>query len=176
MIGINVPIPVPLAYYSFGGWKRSLFGDVHMHWPEGVRFFTKLKTVTARWPEGPAQGLVLRDPRAFARLLEILSRHADPSAILNALPNSNCTPELQLKVAEGEAFTLLDKIRDLERLASRAASGTAQARDLGENIPHPVASFAPGLQFGERRGEITHLGVDKARQRLAKGDAVPSQP
>ena len=46
-----------------------------------------------------------------ARLLEILSRHADPSAVLNALPNSNCTPELQLKVAEGEAFTLLDKIR-----------------------------------------------------------------
>jgi len=56
MVGINVPIPVPVAFNSFGGWKRSLFGDVHMHGPEGVRFYTKLKTITARWPEGPAQG------------------------------------------------------------------------------------------------------------------------
>ncbi|MBI4031338.1 MAG: CoA-acylating methylmalonate-semialdehyde dehydrogenase [Proteobacteria bacterium] len=56
MVGINVPIPVPVAFNSFGGWKRSLFGDVHMHGPEGVRFFTKLKTVTSRWPEGQAQG------------------------------------------------------------------------------------------------------------------------
>jgi malonate-semialdehyde dehydrogenase (acetylating)/methylmalonate-semialdehyde dehydrogenase len=52
MVGINVPIPVPLAYYSFGGWKRSAFGDANQHGPEGVRFFTKLKTVTARWPQG----------------------------------------------------------------------------------------------------------------------------
>ena len=52
MVGVNVPIPVPVAYHSFGGWKRSLFGDIHMHGPEGVRFFTKLKTVTARWPTG----------------------------------------------------------------------------------------------------------------------------
>jgi malonate-semialdehyde dehydrogenase (acetylating)/methylmalonate-semialdehyde dehydrogenase len=52
MVGINVPIPVPLAYYSFGGWKRSAFGDVNQHGPEGVRFFTKVKTVTARWPKG----------------------------------------------------------------------------------------------------------------------------
>jgi malonate-semialdehyde dehydrogenase (acetylating)/methylmalonate-semialdehyde dehydrogenase len=52
MVGINVPIPVPLAYYSFGGWKRSAFGDANQHGPDGVRFFTKLKTVTARWPKG----------------------------------------------------------------------------------------------------------------------------
>ncbi len=52
MVGINVPIPVPVAYHSFGGWKNSLFGDHHMHGPEGVRFFTKLKTITSRWPEG----------------------------------------------------------------------------------------------------------------------------
>lgn len=49
MVGINVPIPVPVAYHSFGGWKRSLFGDIHMHGLEGVRFYTKLKTVTQRW-------------------------------------------------------------------------------------------------------------------------------
>ena len=56
MVGINVPIPVPVAMNSFGGWKRSLFGDVHMHGAEGVRFFTRLKTITARWPHGPAEG------------------------------------------------------------------------------------------------------------------------
>ena len=52
MVGINVPIPVPVAYHSFGGWKRSAFGDIGQHGMEGVRFYTKLKTITARWPEG----------------------------------------------------------------------------------------------------------------------------
>jgi malonate-semialdehyde dehydrogenase (acetylating)/methylmalonate-semialdehyde dehydrogenase len=52
MVGINVPIPVPLAYHTFGGWKRSAFGDVNQHGTEGVRFWTKIKTVTKRWPKG----------------------------------------------------------------------------------------------------------------------------
>jgi len=52
MVGINIPIPVPVAYHSFGGWKKSLFGDQHMHGPEGVRFYTKLKTITSKWPTG----------------------------------------------------------------------------------------------------------------------------
>ncbi len=52
MVGINVPIPVPVAYHSFGGWKRSAFGDANQHGMEGVRFYTKVKTVTARWPDG----------------------------------------------------------------------------------------------------------------------------
>jgi malonate-semialdehyde dehydrogenase (acetylating) / methylmalonate-semialdehyde dehydrogenase len=56
MVGINVPIPVPMAYHSFGGWKRSLFGDHHMHGAEGVRFYTRLKTITARWPTGIRAG------------------------------------------------------------------------------------------------------------------------
>jgi malonate-semialdehyde dehydrogenase (acetylating) / methylmalonate-semialdehyde dehydrogenase len=56
MVGVNVPIPVPMAFNSFGGWKRSLFGDHHMHGPEGVRFYTKLKTITARWPTGIRAG------------------------------------------------------------------------------------------------------------------------
>ncbi len=58
MTGVNVPIPVPVAYHSFGGWKRSLFGDHHMHGMEGVRFNTRLKTVTARWPSGIKEGAV----------------------------------------------------------------------------------------------------------------------
>jgi malonate-semialdehyde dehydrogenase (acetylating)/methylmalonate-semialdehyde dehydrogenase len=56
MVGINVPIPVPVAYHSFGGWKRSAFGDTNQHGMEGVRFWTKVKTVTQRWPDGSATG------------------------------------------------------------------------------------------------------------------------
>jgi malonate-semialdehyde dehydrogenase (acetylating)/methylmalonate-semialdehyde dehydrogenase len=56
MVGVNVPIPVPLAFYSFGGWKNSAFGDQNQHGMEGVRFFTKLKTVTSRWPGGSNPG------------------------------------------------------------------------------------------------------------------------
>jgi malonate-semialdehyde dehydrogenase (acetylating) / methylmalonate-semialdehyde dehydrogenase len=56
MVGINVPIPVPMAFHSFGGWKASLFGDHHMHGPEGVRFYTRLKTITTRWPTGIRTG------------------------------------------------------------------------------------------------------------------------
>jgi malonate-semialdehyde dehydrogenase (acetylating)/methylmalonate-semialdehyde dehydrogenase len=52
MVGINVPIPVPVAYHSFGGWKRSLFGDHHTHGMEGIRFYSRLKAITSRWPEG----------------------------------------------------------------------------------------------------------------------------
>ena len=56
MVGINVPIPVPVAYHSFGGWKRSLFGDHSIYGPEGVHFYTRLKTVTTRWPAGIKEG------------------------------------------------------------------------------------------------------------------------
>jgi malonate-semialdehyde dehydrogenase (acetylating)/methylmalonate-semialdehyde dehydrogenase len=57
MVGVNVPIPVPMAFHSFGGWKRSLFGDHAVHGPEGVRFYTRIKTVTARWPTGIRTGV-----------------------------------------------------------------------------------------------------------------------
>ncbi|MEM6666346.1 MAG: CoA-acylating methylmalonate-semialdehyde dehydrogenase [Pseudomonadota bacterium] len=62
MVGVNVPIPVPVAYHSFGGWKRSLFGDHSIYGPEGVRFYTRLKTVTTRWPDGIARGAVFTFP------------------------------------------------------------------------------------------------------------------
>jgi len=51
MVGVNVPIPVPVSYYSFGGWKASLFGDSHMYGQEGVNFYTRGKVVTSRWPD-----------------------------------------------------------------------------------------------------------------------------
>ena len=56
MVGINVPIPVPLSFHTFGGWKSSMFGDMNQHGPEGVRFYTRIKTVTARWREGVRPG------------------------------------------------------------------------------------------------------------------------
>ncbi|WP_313133889.1 aldehyde dehydrogenase family protein, partial [Stutzerimonas nitrititolerans] len=56
MVGVNVPIPVPMAFHCFGGWKRSIFGPLNMHGPDGVRFFTRMKTVTRRWPTGIRAG------------------------------------------------------------------------------------------------------------------------
>jgi malonate-semialdehyde dehydrogenase (acetylating)/methylmalonate-semialdehyde dehydrogenase len=56
MVGVNVPIPVPMAFHSFGGWKQSLFGDHSMHGMEGVHFYTKLKTITSRWPKSIQSG------------------------------------------------------------------------------------------------------------------------
>jgi malonate-semialdehyde dehydrogenase (acetylating)/methylmalonate-semialdehyde dehydrogenase len=64
MVGINVPIPVPMAYHSFGGWKASLFGDLHVHGPEGVRFYTRGKVVTTRWPDPSHRGVDLGFPTA----------------------------------------------------------------------------------------------------------------
>ena len=65
MVGVNVPIPVPVAYHSFGGWKRSLFGDYSIHGMEGVRFYTRLKTVTTRWPTGIRAGADFNIPTLF---------------------------------------------------------------------------------------------------------------
>jgi len=63
MVGINVPIPVPVAYYSFGGWKASLFGDTHMYGPEGMNFYTRAKVVTSRWPDPSTSAVDLGFPR-----------------------------------------------------------------------------------------------------------------
>jgi len=62
MVGINVPIPVPVAFHSFGGWRNSLYGDLHVYGEDGISFFTRSKVVTARWPEGPSAGVSLTFP------------------------------------------------------------------------------------------------------------------
>jgi malonate-semialdehyde dehydrogenase (acetylating)/methylmalonate-semialdehyde dehydrogenase len=64
MVGINVPIPVPVSFYSFGGWKSSLFGDTHMYGPEGVRFYTRGKVVTSRWPDPATSAIDLGFPQS----------------------------------------------------------------------------------------------------------------
>jgi malonate-semialdehyde dehydrogenase (acetylating)/methylmalonate-semialdehyde dehydrogenase len=63
MVGVNVPVPVPVAYYSFGGWKSSLFGDTHMYGPEGIHFYTRTKVVTARWPDPATSKIDLGFPQ-----------------------------------------------------------------------------------------------------------------
>jgi malonate-semialdehyde dehydrogenase (acetylating)/methylmalonate-semialdehyde dehydrogenase len=63
MVGVNVPIPVPMAYYSFGGWKASLFGDLHIYGPDGVQFYTRMKAVTSRWPDPRHRGVDLGFPQ-----------------------------------------------------------------------------------------------------------------
>ncbi|MGD9750319.1 MAG: aldehyde dehydrogenase family protein, partial [Acidimicrobiia bacterium] len=63
MVGVNVPIPVPVSYYSFGGWKASLFGDRHMYGPEGVDFYTRSKVVTSRWPDPSTSTIDLGFPQ-----------------------------------------------------------------------------------------------------------------
>jgi malonate-semialdehyde dehydrogenase (acetylating)/methylmalonate-semialdehyde dehydrogenase len=66
MVGINVPIPVPMAYHSFGGWKASLFGDLHVHGPDGFRFYTRGKVVTRRWADPAHRGVDLGFPTSEA--------------------------------------------------------------------------------------------------------------
>jgi malonate-semialdehyde dehydrogenase (acetylating)/methylmalonate-semialdehyde dehydrogenase len=63
MVGVNVAIPVPVSYYSFGGWKSSLFGDTHMYGPEGIHFYTKAKVVTSRWPDPSTSTIDLGFPQ-----------------------------------------------------------------------------------------------------------------
>ena len=70
MVGINVPIPVPMAFFSFGGWKQSLFGDLHVHGTEGIKFYTRTKAVTRRWTADARQRSV---PHAAARLARHIS-------------------------------------------------------------------------------------------------------
>ena len=87
MVGINVPIPVPMAFHSFGGWKRSLFGDHYVHGPEGVRFYTRLKTITARWPKGIREGADFKMPVSDSMRRRVFSRRrvALPASIVAIL-------------------------------------------------------------------------------------------
>lgn len=62
MVGVNVPIPVPVAFHTFGGWKRSGFGDLNQHGPDAFRFYTRTKTITTTWPKGPREGASFNMP------------------------------------------------------------------------------------------------------------------
>ncbi len=85
MVGINVPIPVPVAYYSFGGWKNSLFGDLHMYGPEGVQFYTRAKIVTSRWPDPGTSQDRPRLPAHALRTSDDLTRGCKPLSIVGVV-------------------------------------------------------------------------------------------
>jgi hypothetical protein len=87
MVGINVPIPVPLAYHTFGGWKRSGFGGCNQHGPDSVRFYTKTKTVTSRWPSGINKGAQFSIP-AMRRESYLLDLYQMPDEVTRVLPAS----------------------------------------------------------------------------------------
>jgi malonate-semialdehyde dehydrogenase (acetylating)/methylmalonate-semialdehyde dehydrogenase len=80
MVGVNVPIPVPLAYHTFGGWKKSGFGDLNQHGPDAFRFYTRTKTVTSRWPSGIKEGAEFVIPDEGAAAAE--SRHHEDRFLL----------------------------------------------------------------------------------------------
>jgi hypothetical protein len=84
MVGVNVPLPVPVAFHSFGGWKRSLFGDLHVLRPDAVRFYTKRKTITQRWPlrRASARALVFMKRGRLPRGGRPLRSHPPKSTVL----------------------------------------------------------------------------------------------
>jgi hypothetical protein len=82
MVGVNVPIPVPMAFHSFGGWKRSLFGDHAVHGPDGVHFYTRLKTATGRWPQGHGEWCQFCDANALTPAAAQSHRAAGNAAML----------------------------------------------------------------------------------------------
>ena len=80
MVGINVPIPVPVSYYSFGGWKASLFGDTHMYGPEGINFYTRAKVVTSRWPDPATSTIDLGFPETALMDIGVVLQTTPPAA------------------------------------------------------------------------------------------------
>ncbi len=105
MVGINVPIPVPVAYYSFGGWKASLFGDRHIYGPEGIDFYTRTKVVTSRWPD-PAD--LEGRPRLPANPVMRLLALAAIAAVIVAAPAGAATPSAWKQVVQHKSRAGVD--------------------------------------------------------------------
>ena len=98
MIGINVPLPVPVAYHSFGGWKASLFGDKHIYGPEGVSFYTRGKVITSRWPEPhPRLRRLLQLP------VQLVPTHRHPTTTID------CSATAVLSVQNGTCGAIDEK-------------------------------------------------------------------
>ena len=134
MVGVNVPIPVPVSYYSFGGWKASLFGDTHMYGPEGINFYTRGKVVTSRWPD-PATSR--RSTSASRRTDDADDGAMDFGVVLQTTPPSARVVDLA-KRAETYGFELRVDVRQ----------------------PHPVAGAVRHLQPDPRRDAQRHRRAD----------------
>ena len=148
MVGINVPIPVPVAYHTFGGWKRSAFGDTNQHGMEGVKFWTKVKTITQRWPDGSATAA--RWPRT-----------ADPAASRRCVRHPD------------DGVTEQDALRTLDRLGLGAPS-LAGCEAAGPTARNSAASIEPQAGAVERHVDAVRTRGRSAatRQPVAATDAV----
>jgi hypothetical protein len=111
MVGINVPIPVPVAYHTFGGWKRSGFGDTNQHGMEGVRFWTKTKTVTQRWPDG--------ERRRFERV-----RHSDDGVNDARIHDGFASSGSPFEADDRIQFDLTDDQREIQEMAAQVHRGS----------------------------------------------------
>ena len=160
MVGINVPIPVPMAYYSFGGWKQSLFGDTHVHGPEGVHFYTRGKVVTTRWadpaparprPRLPPNPLKYQVGSPTCRQRPILSHMCYDRRMTHVASRElrNNTRALLDRVAAGEHITITVDGRELAVLEpvarrdrwTRARSVCRTDRCATKPTPRSVRNF-----------------------------------
>ena len=175
MVGINVPIPVPMAWHGFGGWKKSLFGDMHAYGEEGVRFYTKQKSVMQRWPASIAQGRRVRDAHAAAEHQDagpaLLSQRCDrggrtpAGGIAIVMSATRAAPRLSATLA-GFASLLLKPTtarcpspsptrltqcahRVARRRPARGPRWTTGSRTLATDRPGPMA-LAAGLSSPSR--------------------------
>ena len=130
MVGVNVPIPVPMAFHSFGGWKASLFGDHHMHGPEGVRFYTRLKTITTRWPTGMRAEAEFVMPTMGLRMAR-LPRRADPASVAR---RHYCPPESHYSIVVGGNGSLLYD-RPIHMQFHQARKGRHEASNDSRPLP-----------------------------------------
>ena len=141
MVGVNVPIPVPAAWHCFGGWKRSLFGPLHMHGPDGVRFFTRMKTITARWPfDLPGQNMNMP-------ILTKLQDKSYPADVCGG--NYGCIDILQKPEKIGSL--VLKTARTGENFPEKAVHYTQKEIDVYKdfaklkNRKHPGAKYVASL-------------------------------
>ena len=170
MVGINVPIPVPMAWHGFGGWKRSLFGDLHAYGEEGVRFYTRQKAIMQRWPADDRQGRRLRDAdgtlkrRAGPRRTRARPASAAPSCIRAGSPHvfgvgafrrsspprpagdrpiMHATPHPNAVTAQLQTLAALAQLLErLDRSAERVDAG--QYRGVALRLAELLAQAAPG--------------------------------
>ena len=139
MVGINVPIPVPMAYYSFGGWKNSLFGDSHAHGTEGVHFFTRGKAITSRWLDPSHGGLDSASP------LKQIDTEASPGECSHRRSTSECSSVSGYRQGGASSPTPL---LDLVNRCLGSARNLRQAKSMQEAIhnDHGIVEKSPRIR------------------------------
>ena len=168
MVGVNVPIPVPMAYYSFGGWKQSLFGDTHVHGPEGVHFNTRAKVVTTRWGDPATRGPDLGFPRTRSRRAARQVTVVPPSTAMTWpvrwLASGESRKPATEPMSAASATTprgtsRLIRARDSSLSHAPAAIGVFTAPGQMQFDPHTARSVLDRGEAGERDDPALARGV-----------------